>query len=288
MESETRRGMRIGAGKAAMVLAIGAMTAATAWGAEATFVRDLTVTGRVDLTVQTGSGTIHLTPGANGHVHIVGRVHSSWGANDAEVQEIAGHPPVEQTGNIVRVGVQHENLRNIGIDYEIEAPADAFLTAQSGSGNVIDDGVGADAKLSTGSGGIHATGLQGGSSLDTGSGSIYAELTGNGDARAQTGSGSIELHGVHGALKAETGSGNIKVDGRPLGPWKLATGSGSVELWTADAAFTLDAKTGSGSIHSDREMLAQGTTEHHHVTGKIGGGGPLVRIETGSGSIRIH
>ncbi len=271
----------------AAVLALTA-AAATAWAAEATFTRDLTVNGRVDLTVQTGSGTIHLTPGANGQVHILGRVRSSWGGNDEKVREIADHPPVEQTGNIVRVGADHENLHNISIDYEIEAPADAFLTAQSGSGSVIDDGVGADAKLSTGSGGIHATGLQGGPSLDTGSGNIDAVLAGDGDVRAQTGSGSIELHGVRGALKAETGSGSIKVEGRPVGPWKLTTGSGSVELWTADAAFTLDAKTGSGGIHSDREMLTQGSIERHHVTGKVGGGGPLVRIETGSGSITIH
>ena len=270
---------------AALALTAAAMTA---WAAEATFTRDLTVNGRVDLTVQTGSGTIHLTPGANGQVHILGRVRSSWGGNDEKVREIADHPPVEQTGNIVRVGTEHENLHNISIDYEIEAPADAFLTAQSGSGNVIDDGVGADAKLSTGSGGIHATGLQGGPSLDTGSGNIDAVLTGEGDVRAQTGSGSIELHGVRGALKAETGSGSIKVEGRPVGPWKLTTGSGSVELWTADAAFTLDAGTGSGDIHSDREMLTQGSVGRHHVTGKIGGGGPLVRIQTGSGSIRIH
>jgi Putative adhesin len=262
--------------------------ACAAWGAEATFTRDVTVNGRVDLTVATGSGSIHLTEGPGGHVHIVGRVRSSWGADESQVQQIADHPPVEQTGNIVRVGAQRENWHNISIDYEIEAPADAFLTAQSGSGNVDDGGVGANARLSTGSGSIHATGLAGAPSLDTGSGNIYAELKGDGDARAQTGSGSIELHGLHGALRAETGSGNVKVDGKPLGPWKVTTGSGSVELWTADSPFTLDAQTGSGSIHSDREMLTQGTEEHHHVTGKISGGGPTVRIETGSGSIRIH
>ena len=70
--------------------------------------------------------------------------------------------------------------------------------------------------------------------------------------------------------------------------WKLETGSGSIELWTGSAALTLDAETGSGSIHSDREMTTQGDSEHHHVVGKINGGGPLVRAETGSGSIRIH
>jgi hypothetical protein len=269
----------------ALALAAAAMTA---WGAEATFERDLAVNGKVDLTVSTGSGSIHLTPGGSGHVHIVGRVRSSWGANDDQVREIASHPPVEQTGNIMHIGARHENLRNISIDYEIEAPADALLVAQTGSGSVDDNGVGTDARLSSGSGGIHATGLQGGFSADTGSGNIYAEQTSRGDVKATTGSGSIELHNLHGALEAKTGSGSIKVEGAPLGPWRLTTGSGSVELTTGGTAFTLDASTGSGSIHSDREMLTQGTEEHHHLTGKIGGGGPLVHVETGSGSIRIH
>jgi DUF4097 and DUF4098 domain-containing protein YvlB len=269
------------------VLALAA-TAMTAWGAEATFERDLTVNGRVELSVASGSGSIHVTPGTSGRVHIVGRVRSNWGENDEKVREIADHPPVEQTGNIVRIGAEHQNLHNISIDYEVEAPANAYLTAQSGSGNVDDEGVGTDAKLSTGSGSIHATGLQGGFQVDTGSGNIYAEQTGDGDVRAQTGSGSIELRSLHGALKAETGSGNIKAAGAVAGPWKLTTGSGSVELWTGDTGFALNAETGSGDIHSDREMLTQGTFGKHHLTGKIGGGGPDVRIETGSGNIRIH
>jgi hypothetical protein len=28
--------------------------------------------------------------------------------------------------------------------------------------------------------------------------------------------------------------------------------------------------------------------EHHHLAGKVGGGGPAVRVETSSGSIHIH
>jgi hypothetical protein len=35
-------------------------------------------------------------------------------------------------------------------------------------------------------------------------------------------------------------------------------------------------------------MLTQGSNSTHHVTGKINGGGPVVRVETGSGDIRIH
>lgn len=259
-----------------------------AHAAESTFERDLAVNGRVELNVSTGSGTIHLMQASAGRVHILGHVRSNWGENDAKVREIAAHPPVEQTGNIVRIGERHEDLHNISIDYEIEAPANAFLSAATGSGGVVDDGVGVDAKLTTGSGSIHATGLQGGFSVDTGSGNIYAEQTGEGDVKAETGSGSIELRDLRGALRARTGSGSVKAGGTPAGPWRVDTGSGSVELWTDGAAMTLEASTGSGGIHCDREIATQGSWEKHHLSGKVAGGGPLVRIETGSGSIKIH
>ena len=102
----------------------------------ATFTRDLTVSGRVDLTVATASGNIHLTSGPAGRVQIFGRVKSNWGGSDAQVHEIADHPPIEQTGNIVRIGTGHESFRDIGIDYDIQVPADAFLSAATGSGNL--------------------------------------------------------------------------------------------------------------------------------------------------------
>jgi len=265
-----------------------AFPAAQARAAEATFERDLTINPRVDLSVSTGSGSIHLTVGPAGRVHVFGRVKSGWGMSDDRVRQIAAHPPIEQTGNIVRIGTGHENFRNISIDYEVQAPADAFLNAAAGSGSVIDDGVGANAKLSTGSGSIHATGLAGSFSADTGSGSIYAEQAGAGDVKAETGSGSIELKNVHGGLHAHTGSGGIKVGGTPSGSWRIETGSGGVEIWTGNVPLTLDAATGSGSINCDREITTQGTLERHRLTGKINGGGPTVHIATGSGNIRIH
>ena len=265
------------------------MAALPALASEATFERNLQVNGRVELTVSTGSGNIHLTHGSDTQIHIFGRVKSGWlGGNDEKVREIAANPPIEQTGNIVRIGTHHENLHNISIDYEIQAPAGAFLDANSGSGNVTDEGVGENAKLGTGSGNIHATGLKGAFNVNTGSGDIYAEQTGSGDIKAQTGSGNVELKDVHGSLRAGTGSGDIKISGAPAGEWKLETGSGNVEFWPGNSGMTLDASTGSGTVHSDHEMTVQGSFDHHHITGKINGGGPTVRIQTGSGDVRIH
>jgi hypothetical protein len=269
------------------VAAAFALAAIPALASEATFERNLTVNGRVELSVSTGSGYVHITHGSDSRVHVFGRVRSSWGGSDDKVREIAANPPIEQTGNIIRIG-HHESLHNISIDYEVEAPANAYLDAGTGSGDITDDGVGENAKLSTGSGTIHATGLKGGFSVGTGSGNIFADQVGQGDVKAETGSGSIELHNLKGGLHAHTGSGNIKVNGSPATDWKVGTGSGSVELSTGNTGLTLDASTGSGRISTDHEMTVQGSFDKHHITGKLNGGGPTVRVETGSGNIEVH
>lgn len=272
----------------ALLLALGTLPALAS---EATFERTLSVSGAVTLHISTGSGYIHIKPGSDNQVHIFGRVKSNgFDGREERVKEIAANPPIEQTGGIVRVGGHMENLHNISIDYEIQAPAKSFLDASSGSGDVDDTGVGVNARLNTGSGTIHATGLQEGFSVGTGSGDIYAEQTGSGDVKAETGSGTIELKNIAGGLKAQTGSGDIKLNGQPKADWRVTTGSGSVEVWPSErASFTLEASTGSGSIKTDREMLVSGSIEsHHHITGKINGGGPMVRVETGSGDIRVH
>lgn len=265
-----------------------AMAALPVLASEATFERTLNVSGKVELSVNTGSGSIHITRGSSSQVHIVGKVRSDWGVGEDRVREIANNPPIEQTGNIIRIGAHHENLNHVSIEYDIQAPEDAFLDAGSGSGDVTDEGVGENTKISTGSGNIHASGLQGGFTVGTGSGDIYAEGSGDGDVKATTGSGTIELKGLHGGLRAGTGSGDIKVNGSPSADWKLETGSGSIEMWPGDNGFTLDASTGSGSVHTDQEMTVQGSFDKHHITGKVHGGGPIVRVETGSGDIRIH
>jgi hypothetical protein len=270
----------------ALLLALGTLPALAA---ESTFERTLSVSGTVTLHISTGSGYIHIKPGSDSQVHIFGRVKSNWGSGEDRVREIAAHPPIEQTGSIIRVGQDGENLQHVSIDYEVQAPAGTYLEAGSGSGDVTDDGVGVNARLNTGSGSIHATGLKESFSVGTGSGDIYAEQVGSGDVVAHTGSGSIELKNVSGGVKADTGSGDVKLSGSPKSDWRVRTGSGSVELWAAErAAFTLDASTGSGDVKTDREMVVQGSIEKHHVSGKINGGGPIVRVSTGSGDIRVH
>ena len=273
---------------AASALIVLAVVPAGAAPSEATFERTLSVNGSVlQLMVSTGSGNIQLTRGSDRQVHIVGHVKAGWGGNPDEVRQIAAHPPIEQTGNIVRVGQMHQHLHNISISYEIQAPGNASLDASSGSGNIGDDGVGENASLRTGSGDIHATGLGGGFTASTGSGNIYAEQAGEGDVSASTGSGDIELRNLRGGLVARTGSGGIRLGGMPVSLWRVQTGSGDVEYWPGKAGFNLNASAGSGGIQIDPPIAGR-SGNRHQVTGSVNGGGPEVRISTGSGGIRVH
>ena len=253
------------------------------------FDRALSISGETQLFVSTGSGNIHLTRGSGNEVHIHGKIHVSRDGSEEEARQIAANPPIEQNGNVIRVGQQHEqHWRGISIDYQIETPAGTLLAAISGSGDIVDEGVGQNAKLQTGSGDIRATGLQGGFEVKTGSGNITADQTGQGDVKAETGSGDIEIKDIHGSFRGQTGSGDIKATGTPSAPWTLETGSGNIEISAGNTPLSLDASTGSGSVTTDHEMLVKGSLNQRHITGNLNGGGPLVRMQTGSGDIRVH
>ncbi len=253
------------------------------------FDRTLSVGGEAQLIVSTGSGNIHLTRGSGNQIQIHGQIHVSREGSEEQARQIAANPPIEQSGSAIRVGQQYEqHWRGISIDYQIEAPAGTLIGADSGSGDIVDEGVGQNAKLETGSGDIRAAGLQGAFEVKTGSGNITADQTGPGDVKAETGSGNIEIKDIHGSFRGQTGSGDIKATGTPSAPWTLETGSGNIEIWVGNAPLTLYASTGSGSVTTDHEMLVQGSLNHHHITGKLNGGGPSVRVQTGSGDIRVH
>lgn len=259
-------------------------------GEQLSFDRTLSLSGAARLAVSTGSGDIHFTRGSGNQIHIHAQIHINHDGSEEQARQIALNPPIEQSGDVIRVG-QHqepEQRHGISIDYQIEAPAGTQLEANSGSGEIVDDGVGQNAKLETGSGDIHANGLEGPITAKTGSGNIAAEQSGQGDVVAETGSGDIELKDIHGGFHGQTGSGDIKASGTPSASWTLETGSGSIELWTGNAPATLDASAGSGSVTTDHEMRVEGSFDHHHIRGTLNGGGPTIRAQTGSGEIHIH
>jgi DUF4097 and DUF4098 domain-containing protein YvlB len=275
----------------AVALTVLVLTPAAMFAAEGTIDKTLTVSSSATLAIDTGSGYIHITPGPAGSIHIVGHVHASKGimsgSPEENVRKVTDNPPIVQNGNDVEVGL-HTHYNNVSIDYVVTAPSGTSVNANSGSGDLNITGLGAPLKASTGSGDLYANQLTGDVSLGTGSGDIHAWMNGAHFVKAETGSGRIQLEGVTGGLNAQTGSGDITISGQPGDNWKLETGSGSVTLNTGHSGYNLEASTGSGDIHSDPPMVTHGPLKPDHVIGQINGGGPTVRVNTGSGDIRIH
>lgn len=288
-------------------------SAALAWpGVQGSFDKTLSVNGPVDLEVLTHSGDIRIKAGASGSVQIHGKIHvgDSWlgGKREDDVHAIEQNPPIRQDGNSIHI--EYVNYRNVSIDYEITVPTETVVRTKSGSGDQEIEGTKGNADVQTGSGDVRLGNLQGEIRVQTGSGNVRArevagavrggtgsgdveiEETGAGDIDLHTGSGNITARGVQGSFHGETGSGEITAEGKQSGTWDARTGSGNVRLrLPSNAAFDADISTSSGSIevNSPLEMTVQGRVNdvHKSIHGKVRGGGPLLRVHTGSGDIHI-
>jgi hypothetical protein len=165
------------------------------------------------------------------------------------------------------------------------------VAVTTGSGAVIVDGAAGALTASTSSSSFTARALGGSVHVRTSSGAVDVAITGDGDADVETGSSSIRLRGLRGGLKATTQSGRVIVQGTPVRPWTVNTGSGSIELdiagRAAGAAFSIEAASRSGSVSVEGAELKDSPSKRK-VTGTIGAGGPLVHLESGSGSIRVR
>lgn len=278
----TLRQLAIALGCAALILPTTACTTA-----RGSFDRTLQVSGPVILRVNTGSGHIHVMPGGPNSVHIVGHVQAFGIFHPQQrVRSVENNPPIDQSGNSITIGSNTPN--NVSIDYDITLPPNTQLAAHSGSGNLRIINITGSTDASTGSGDIQVDGLGGHVVLRTGSGDIHAGFENSNSVSTHTGSGDIILRNVQGMLVAHTGSGNINVSGTPSGGWDLKTGSGDVTLHTGGAHYSVNASTGSGSIHSNQSITMHGNLGHHHIIGDVNGGGPTVKVVTGSGDISIH
>jgi DUF4097 and DUF4098 domain-containing protein YvlB len=248
-------------------------------------------------------------------------------SSQEKVKRIVDNPPVEQNGNSIRVGrIQDEALRNnISISYDITVPKDTSVQshtgsgdehvsdvsgpvrANSGSGNVIVSGIGSEVRANagsgdleisnvqgrvyteTGSGNIKATGIGGGFDARAGSGDITFEQNGSGSVRAETGSGNIRLNNVSGGVEAGAGSGDVEVQGRIASDWRIHTGSGEVEVkLPSDAKFNINAHSSSGDVQVHHPVTMQGAFKKNHIEGTVNGGGTMLEVSTGSGSIRVN
>ncbi|MGE5728863.1 MAG: M56 family metallopeptidase, partial [Gemmatimonas sp.] len=169
-------------------------------------------------------------------------------------------------------------------------------TLRSRNGMIEIDKDGGDIQLDDAPAGAHVT---------TGGGAIIVGRSG-GVVSAETGGGDIDIERAESSADATTGAGNVSINlvGEKPHPVNITSGTGDVEVvLPKDANATLDLETAYTENHSHTKIKgdwslnvtetdqwddSQGSPRKYvRVKQNIGKGGPVIRVRTVNGDIRI-
>ena len=232
------------------------------------------ISGKPDLRVETSDANIRVT---------------TWDQNTVEAKVITSRYKIgedgirveeHQTGDSVEISVHYPH-HNFNVEWGSHKVEIIIQMPREGKVN-----------LRTGDGKIEVAGLKGEMDLHTGDGSINLDGV-DGKLHATTGDGHIQASGRFDELALKTGDGHVDVRARNgsslAGNWRLETGDGSVSLEVpGDLAADVDLHTSDGHIDLDMPVTTEGKIRQNDIHGKINGGGSLLTIRTGDGSIHLR
>lgn len=142
---------------------------------------------------------------------------------------------------------------DVNVKFDVRIPPGVQFVGRTVNGGIIARGIEADAEAHTVNGGV--------------------EVEAAGTARAET---------VNGGISARLGRADWD------GTLKLKTVNGGIEVnLPAKAAVNVKASTVNGHIDTDFPLTVQGKIGRRRIEGSIGGGGPLLEMETVNGSIEL-
>jgi DUF4097 and DUF4098 domain-containing protein YvlB len=237
-----------------------------------------TLTGKPDLRVDTSDANIHV---------------STWEQNTIEAKVTTSHYKIggddgirieeHQAGDVVEIEVRYPhhgvtinwgNYSNHRVDIDIHMPREGRVDLRTGDGKIELGNFKGEMQLRSGDGSQEVNGV-------------------DGKLRAMTGDGHIRANGRFDELDLKTGDG--RVDARAAAGsvlsagWRLESGDGTVTLEVPEnLAADVDLHTGDGHIDLDMPITTTGKIREGEVRGKLNGGGNLLVIHTGDGSIRLR
>jgi DUF4097 and DUF4098 domain-containing protein YvlB len=201
------------------------------------------------------------------------RLFVHWGAGEATVSNVDGDLSISVSA--ARISTEHTT---------------GALNLDTGSGSVSVVDAQGEVNLDTGSGAVTVDGIRGNDlSMDSGSGATTVNNVDVKTLKADVGSGGLRLGRVRASVvRVDVGSGGVDIDMvSAVEELIVDGGSGGVTVrLPATQGADVDIETGSGGIESD---FAVQTTRfgRDHLRGQIGNGRGRIRIESGSGRVRL-
>ncbi len=235
-----------------------------------------TLTGKPDLRVETSDADIHVSTWEQNTIDAkVTTMNYKIGEDGIKIEE-------HQTGNVVEIDVHYPhrgisinwgNSTSHRVDIDIHMPREGRVDLHTGDGKIAIGNFKGEMQLRSGDGSQEIDGV-------------------DGKLRAVTGDGHIHANGRFDELDLKTGDGSVQARaaaGSALATgWKLESGDGTVTLEVPEnLAADLDLHTGDGHIDLDMPVTTEGKIRGGEVRGRLNGGGNLLVIHTGDGSIRL-
>jgi hypothetical protein len=260
---------------------------------EGRFDRSLAVTGPVRLEIETDAGTVRVSTGEAGTVRVRGIVrakNSLFGLGDPEshIQEIEENPPIQQSGNKIRVSDHVKSGLFLGhptVLLDITVPLDTSVRAKADSGGIRIEGVQGSVQCETDSGFLEVVGTGSSVNAEADSGRIEIRQV-TGPVRAEVDSGDIQALEIGGEIEAKSDSGEIQLSQTVAARVRAQADSGRIQLKLAPGAgYRVRARADSGHIQVPE--MSRSRNSKNEVYGDILGGGPSVDVEVDSGDIDI-
>ncbi len=217
---------------------------------------------------------------------------------------------LEQSGNDVRFEVLSAGwlaglFRGLDVRVRIWVPRRYALDLRTHGGDVRVDGITGDVSLRTSGGDASVTRIVGPIELVSSGGNLEIEHV-DGDVRAKTSGGNVTLRDVFGEISTRSSGGELNIDGvdgavdlRSSGgstsvlflgdpEGEIRGSGGSIEvLFREGARCELDARSSGGDIVLDVDLDSKREHSRHRIHGAIGAGGPLLKLRSSGGGIRI-
>jgi DUF4097 and DUF4098 domain-containing protein YvlB len=252
----------------ALCFAAGLQARADEWS------KTFNLTGKPDLRVETSDANIHVsTWDQNTITAKVTTVRYKIGEGGIRIED-------HQRGDVVELEVRYPHsgitidLGQHRVDIEIHMPREGRVDLHTGDGKIEVGSFKGEMELRSG---------DGSQELDSVDGKLHA-TTGDGHIRANGRFDELELKTGDGRVEARAGAGSSLATG-----WRLETGDGSVTLEIPEnLAADIDLHTGDGHIDLEMPVTTEGKVRENEVRGKLNGGGNLLVIHTGDGSIRLR
>lgn len=173
------------------------------------------------------------------------------------------------------------------VDYKIYVPADIDLSLHTVNGSVEAGKIRGDIRAGTTNGGVHIEEVEGDVRGSTTNGGIEVNSVG-GDVEAKSVNGEIKLYEISGSILASTTNGSVRAEVTSLkGDCHISVVNGSISVGLPeDISADVDIKTMNGRIRV--ELPVQGEMGRRSLRGRIGLGGPLLKLRTVNGNISVE